>query len=163
MHAVLFFIFAGAAVGFAVSLLVQRRPIHSAISLGGVMLSLASLYLMSGAEFIAIVHVIIGFGVITAFVAFAMRQPGSDETRSALPGRVLPRVGAPLIVILLGVFVSVIYRAIPPDAVMRLGDFPGQTDVFGVRLFLNHLLPFEAVSILILVAVVGTGALVRER
>jgi NADH-quinone oxidoreductase subunit J len=163
MHSVLFFAFASAAVGFSVSLLVQRRPTYSAISLGGVMLSLAPLYLMSGAEFVAIVHVIVGLGIITGLVAFAMKSSGSDEAGSALPARILPRVGAPLIVILLGVLVSAIYRGIPPDAVVRLGDFPGQTADFGLRLLLNYLLPFEAVSVLILAAAVGTAALVRER
>ena len=53
MYQLLFFVFAVAAVGFAVNLLVQRHPIHSALSLIGVMASLASLYLMLGAEFIA--------------------------------------------------------------------------------------------------------------
>ncbi len=52
MYQALFFLFAAAAVGFAINLLIQRHPIHSALSLIGVMGSLASLYLMLGAEFI---------------------------------------------------------------------------------------------------------------
>ena len=51
MYAFLFFVFADAAVGFGVNLLVQRHPIYSAISLIGVMASLASLYLREADTF----------------------------------------------------------------------------------------------------------------
>jgi len=71
-------------------------------------------------------------------------------------------LGAPLVVMLLGLIASVIYRDIPADAVVRFGDFPGQTSSIGLRLFLYYLLPFEVVSILILVAIIGAVVLARR-
>ncbi|MBI4464132.1 MAG: NADH-quinone oxidoreductase subunit J, partial [Acidobacteria bacterium] len=72
MYPVFFFVFAAAAVGFAVNLLVQRHPIHSALSLIGVMASLASLYLMLGAEFLAVAQVIVYAGAIMVLFVFVI-------------------------------------------------------------------------------------------
>ena len=55
---ILFFIFAALCVGGAVNLLVQKHPINSALSLIVVMGSLALIYLLLGAEFVAAVQVI---------------------------------------------------------------------------------------------------------
>ena len=83
MYQVLFFIFAGAAVGFAINLLAQRHPIHSALSLIGVMMSLAALYLMLGAEFIAAAQVIVYAGAIMVlFVLVIMLLNAGEEERT---------------------------------------------------------------------------------
>jgi NADH-quinone oxidoreductase subunit J len=75
---------------------------------------------------------------------------------------VVRQIGAPLIVLLLGLLTTTIYRQVPADAVVRFGDFPGQTVGIGRRLFLHYLLPFEVVSILILVAIIGAVVLARK-
>jgi NADH-quinone oxidoreductase subunit J len=160
MYSTLFFIFAGCAVGFAVNLLIQRNPIYSALSLIGAMSSLASLYVMLGAEFVAVVQVIIYGGaivVLSVFVLLLNRSEPSRIERSRLVGQ----VGPPLIVMLLGLFVTVVYREFPEDAMARGGDYLGQTAGLGLRVFLTHLLPFEVTSILILIAVIGAVVLGR--
>ena len=162
MYQIFFFLFAGAAIGFAVNLLVQRHPIYSALSLIGVMASLASLYLMLGAEFIAAVHVIVYAGAIMVlFVLVIMLLNAGVEERTQR-SRLVRQFGAPLIVMLLGILTSVIYRQFPGDAMVRFGDFPGQTSSIGLKLFLNYMLPFEVVSILILVAIIGAVVLAQR-
>jgi len=64
LELVLFFVLAAMAVGGAVSLILQRHPIHSALSLIVVMVALAGLYLLLGAEFIAAVQIIVYAGAI---------------------------------------------------------------------------------------------------
>jgi hypothetical protein len=59
MHLILFFVFAGFCLAGAINLLVQSHPIASALSLIVVMTSLAVLYLMLGAEFLAAAQVIV--------------------------------------------------------------------------------------------------------
>ena len=59
VHQLLFFIFAAVCVAGAVNLLLQKHPIHSALSLIVVMGSLALLYLLLGAEFVAVVQIIV--------------------------------------------------------------------------------------------------------
>jgi NADH-quinone oxidoreductase subunit J len=162
MYALFFFLFAGAAVGFAVNLLLQRHPIYSALSLIGVMASLASLYLMLGAEFIAAVQVIVYAGAIMVLFVFVIMLLNAGEETRTQRSRLVRQLGAPLIIMLLGLVVAVIYRSFPEDAVVRFGDFPGQTSSIGLRLFLQYLLPFEVVSILILVAILGAVVLTHK-
>ncbi|HWP83639.1 MAG TPA: NADH-quinone oxidoreductase subunit J [Terriglobia bacterium] len=162
MYQIFFFLFAGAAIGFAVNLLLQRHPIYSALSLIGVMASLASLYLMLGAEFIAAVQVIVYAGAIMVLFVFVIMLLNAGEEARTHRSRLVGQFGMPLVVMLLGLLASVLFRQVPPDAVVRFGDYPGQTASIGLRLFLDYLLPFEVVSILILVAIIGAVVLARK-
>jgi NADH-quinone oxidoreductase subunit J len=162
MYALFFFLFAAAAIGFAVNLLIQSHPIYSALSLVGVMASLASLYLMLGAEFIAAVQVIVYAGAIMVLFVFVIMLLNAGEEERTRRSRVVRQMGAPLVVLILGVLTSVIYRQFPEDAMVRFGDFPGQITSIGLHLFLDYLLPFEVVSILILVAIIGAVVLAQK-
>lgn len=162
MYALLFFVFAAVAVGFGINLLIQRHPIYSAISLIGVMASLASLYLLLGAEFLAAVQVIVYAGAIMVLFVFVIMLLNAGEETPSRKSVIVRHLGAPLAVLLLGLLTSLLYRIYPPDTVVRFGDFPGQTADIGRRLFLYYMLPFEVVSILILVAIVGAVTLARK-
>ena len=162
MYQVLFFIFAGAAVGFAINLPAQRHPIHSALSLIGVMASLASLYLMLGAEFIAAAQVIVYAGAIMVLFVIVILLLNAGEEERTQRSRFAKYLGLPLIFLLVAFVTAVIYRQFPSDAMVRFGDFPGQTADIGRRLFLRYLLPFEVVSIVILVAIVGAVVLAKK-
>src|SRR5438876_9938463 len=72
MVTLLFILFAGLAVGCAISMVAQRNPLYSAISLIGVFLSLSSLYLTLAAPFIAAVQVIVYAGAIMVLVGFVI-------------------------------------------------------------------------------------------
>jgi NADH-quinone oxidoreductase subunit J len=162
MYLILFLVFAGAAVGFAVNLLIQRQPMYSALSLIGVMASLASLYLLLGAEFIAALQVIVSAGAVMVLSVFVIMLLNAGEEERTQRSRLARQVGAPLMVLLAGLIISVLYRQFPEDARVRFGDFPGQTVSIGRRLFLEYMLPFEVVSILILVAILGAVILARK-
>src|SRR3954447_7322786 len=72
MLALLFILFAGLAVGCAISVVAQRHPLYSAISLIGVFVSLACLYVTLAAPFIAAVQVIVYAGAIMVLVVFVI-------------------------------------------------------------------------------------------
>src|SRR5258708_35931528 len=69
---IIFFVLAAMAVVGALSLILQKHPIHSALSLIVVMVSLAGLYLLLGAEFVAAVQIIVYGGAIIALFVFAL-------------------------------------------------------------------------------------------
>jgi NADH-quinone oxidoreductase subunit J len=163
MHQALFFVFAAAALGFAINLLIQRQPAYGALSLMGVTASLAPLYLMLGAEFIAAAQVLFCAGAALVLLVFAILLVNARVEAPSEPGSFVRHLGAPVIVLLAGLVVAVIYRQFPAESVARFGDFPGQTASIGRRLFLQYLLPFEALSILILVAIVGAVTLAQRR
>src|SRR5512147_2643406 len=101
MDVILFLIFAAVAVVCAINVVVQSHPISSAISLIGVMGSLAILYLLLGAEFIAAAQVIVYAGAIMVlFVFVIMLLNAGMETKK---GRsfVVQLLGIPLLLALL--------------------------------------------------------------
>ena len=73
MHLILFFLFAGFCLAGAINLLVQSHPINSALSLIVVMTSLAVLYLLLGAEFLAAAQIIVYAGAIMVLFVFSAR------------------------------------------------------------------------------------------
>ena len=72
MLALLFILFAGLAIGCGLAVVAQRNPLYSAISLVGVFISLACLYVMLAAPFIAAVQVIVYAGAIMVLVVFVI-------------------------------------------------------------------------------------------
>lgn len=162
MYQALFFLFAASAVGFAINLLIQRHPIHSALSLIGVMGSLASLYLMLGAEFLAVVQVIVYAGAVMVLFVLVIMLLNADEEEPSDRSKMAKYLGLPLLFLLLAMITVVIYRQFPEDAMVQFGDFPGQTAAIGRLLFRDFLLPFEVISILILIAIIGAIVLAKK-
>src|ERR1700724_3361651 len=98
---IIFFVLATLAVFGAVSLILQRHPIHSALSLIVVMVALAGLYLLQGAEFIAAVQIIVyGGAIMVLFVFVIMLLNAGEEERTNL-SRMARFVGVPLGVVFL--------------------------------------------------------------
>jgi len=162
MYQLFFFIFAAAAVGFALNLLIQSHPVYSALSLIGVMASLASLYLMLGAEFIAAVQVVVYAGAVMVLFVFVIMLLNAGEEERTQRSKIARRAGPPLVLILLSMLATVIYRQFPQNSMVQFGDFPGQTAPIGRLLFRDFLLPFEVVSVLILIAIIGAVVLARK-
>src|ERR1700737_1835204 len=69
---IIFFVLAAMCVIGAISLILQRHPIHSALSLIVVMVALAGLYLLMGAEFVAAVQIIVYGGAIMVLFVFVI-------------------------------------------------------------------------------------------
>jgi NADH-quinone oxidoreductase subunit J len=164
MLALLFILFAGLAVGCALSLVVQRNPLYSAISLVGVFISLACLYVMLSAPFIAAVQVIVYAGAIMVLVVFVImllnvEQEEQRRRRMAflVPGAVI--LAAILIAEVSFILVSVQNSA--PDQTIKPSNV-GLTSSIGSALFTHYLLPFEITSILLLMAIVGAMTLARR-
>jgi|SRR5665213_3987143 len=158
-----FLLFALIAVVCAVNVVVQGHPISSALSLVGVMGSLAVLYLMLGAEFIAMAQMIVYAGAIMVLFVFVIMllNAGSEEKR----GRswLAQIVGFPAIIALLGLLCFFATKLFPDAGFARFGDFKGGgAQQIGYALFTDYLLPFEVTSILILIAIVGAIVLARK-
>jgi NADH-quinone oxidoreductase subunit J len=164
MIALLFILFAGLAIGCALSMVVQRNPLYSAISLIGVFISLASLYVMLAAPFIAAVQIIVYAGAIMVLVVFViMLLNVEEEARKRLRLRFL----VPTAVLLAGVLIAeaafVIYfvQAQPSPQDPGTSEI-GLTAEIGKGLFTTYLLPFEITSVLLLMAIVGAMTLARR-
>src|SRR5579864_6715860 len=113
MDVILFLVFAIIAVVCAVNVVVQTHPISSALSLIGVMASLAVLYLLLGAEFMAAAQMIVYAGAIMVlFIFVIMLLNAGGETRRSRSFAV-ELVGAPLLIVLLGLLAYFVQKVAP--------------------------------------------------
>src|SRR3954451_17440784 len=150
--ALLFLLFGGIAIGCAVSMVVQRNPLYSAISLIGVFISLACLYVMLSAPFIAAVQVIVYAGAIMVLVVFViMLLNVEEEARRTMRMGYLVPIGVLLAAVLIAEVVFTI--ATVSDAPLKASNI-GLTSAIGTGLFTVYLLPFEVTSLLLLMAMV---------
>ncbi len=166
MQLALFIIFGALAVAGALNLLLQRHPIHSALSLVVVMMSLAVLYWSLGAEFLAAAQVIVYSGaimVLFVFVIMLLNAGAEERTHGSRAAYIAGFPGAAAIFCLLS-FVFLSERKV--FGVAHLGgtltNATNNLTEISTVLFTKLLLPFEVTSVLILVAILGAVVLARK-
>ena len=142
----------------------QRNPLYSAISLIGVFVSLACLYVMLAAPFIAAVQVIVYAGAIMVLVVFViMLLNVEEEERRPMRLRALVPIAVGLGAILFAeaAFIIFFVHTSPGTPTANVSDI-GLTTSIGAGLFTSYLLPFEITSLLLLMAIVGAITLARR-
>jgi NADH-quinone oxidoreductase subunit J len=162
MAHVAFFAIAAIAVASALGLILGPNAIHGALFLVVNLGSVAALYLMLGAEFLAAAQVIVYAGAIMVLFVFAImvlipgkEESGPDTHRGA---RLLAAPVGGLLLLLL-IFVMVGRWSVP-----RGPEGPGgSAGAVGRLLFTSYLFPFELTSVLLLAAMVGVLLLARRR
>jgi NADH-quinone oxidoreductase subunit J len=163
MTVLFFLVFAALAVFCAINLVVQTHPIASALSLIGVMGSLAVLYLQLGGEFIAAAQVIVYAGAIMVlFVFVIMLLNAGAEAATFQVSRFVKYFGVILLAAFLGLISFIIQGALPKTEGVIFGAFQGTALDVGRKLFTAYLLPSEVTSVLILIAIVGAIVLARK-
>ncbi|HUX45828.1 MAG TPA: NADH-quinone oxidoreductase subunit J [Terracidiphilus sp.] len=158
MHLILFLLFAGFCLAGAINLLLQTHPISSALSLIVVMTSLAVLYLLLGAEFLAAAQVIVYAGAIMVLFTFVVMLLNAGREEKTLGSRAARMIGFPSVVAILSLLAMVVLH-IKGTGSAALRDGITSTHELSTVLFTKLLLPFEVTSILILIAILGAVAL----
>ena len=157
----LFCLFAVMAVGGAVNLIAQRHPIHSALSLIVVMVALAALYLLQGAEFIAAVQIIVYAGAIMVLFVFVIMLLNAGEEERSGASRMAQVVGIPVTVLLTGVLAWSVARG-GVGGVATAVRPASDTRPLARLLFTDFVFPFELTSVLILIAILGAVVLAKR-
>jgi NADH-quinone oxidoreductase subunit J len=160
-----FFVCAAFAVLGALLLIIAKEPIHSALALVLVMISLAVLYLMLGAEFIAAVQVIVYAGAIMVLFVFVIMllNAGSEERTDW--SKIAKYAGMPLGIFLLLELGYWMYRSAIGKEVANgslITSSSVSTRDMSNMLFNQYVFPFEATSILILIAILGALVLAKR-
>jgi NADH-quinone oxidoreductase subunit J len=167
---ILFLGFAALAVVAAFNVILQRNPIYSAIGLIIVLCSLAALFLTLSAQFIAAMQIIVYAGAIMVLFVFVIMllNVREEETRVDKQ-KYLKWLAAPLFLALLAEVMAVVrYVSLTPQPLQSAADAGGQQKVLGTveniaqGMFTNYVIPFEAASVLILMAIVGSMLLARR-
>lgn len=157
----IFFILAVIAVLGALSLIFQRHPIHSALSLIVVMVALAGLYLLMGADFVAAVQIIVyGGAIMVLFIFVIMLLNAGIEERTDV-SKLAGIAGIPLAVALLGFLAAAVARS--SESAQGSGQMAlASTKEISTMLFREFVYPFELTSFLILVAILGALVLAQR-
>jgi NADH-quinone oxidoreductase subunit J len=155
-----FSIVAIAAIGTAVGLVVRPNPLHGALFLVGNLFCVAVLFLMLGAEFLALAQVIVYAGAIMVLfiLAIMLLIPGRAESGPDPLARAR-RLALPLAAAL-GLAVALVAARTGGPAPSAP---PGGAAAIGRLLFTDYLFPFEVTSLLLLAALVGALTLAKRR
>ncbi len=164
---VLFWIFALATVAAAVGVIVARNPIGSAMSLVASFFFLAGIYVLLWAHTIAALQVLVYAGAIMVLFLFVIMLLSLQDTGPVMQfsfARILGAVGtAGLLAALV-----VAFERLPKGDLQWVND-PGKLQSFGTIqkvgevMYTQWLFPFEAVSLLLLVAIVGAVVVAKPR
>jgi len=162
-HQILFIFFGMICVAGAVNLLAQRHPINSALSLVVVMCSLALIYLLLGAEFVAAIQIIVYAGAIMVLFVFVIMLLNAGAEERSRGSRIALLMGIPGVVTLtLLVGWIMINRNHELGGIIISPTNFGATNNIANLLFRDFLLPFEVTSVLILIAIMGAVVLGRR-
>ena len=164
----LFTVLAVVTVITAILVIVQRNPVASAIYLIITLFSLAGVYLLLNAPFIAVIQVLVYAGAIMVLFLFVIMLLNLEKEKRLITRHRLQKVlGVFFGIILLGL-IGMIFKSVllegskgkfPPEKVAALGN----TEVVARLLFTDYLLPFEITSVLLLVAIIGAIVLAKRQ
>ena len=161
---ILFYIFAVLTVVAALSVVFQRTPVYSALSLIVVLGSLAVIFLLLGAPFIAMVQVIVYAGAIMVlFVLVIMLLNAGHEGPSHHRAKFARWAGPPLLLAFLAEVAILIWKHFDLTPTGGSDALDASPAAIGRLLFRSYVLPFEVTSILILVAVLGAVVLAKKQ
>src|ERR1700722_797394 len=159
---VVFFFLAIIAIVGAGSLILQRHPIHSALSLIVVMVALAGLYLLMGAEFVAAVQIIVYGGAIMVLFVFVIMLLNAGVEERTNVSKMAGWAGLPLAIALMGFLAAAVARSTDRVQAVAQSGAPAPTKVVAGLLFQEFVYPFELTSFLILVAIIGAIVLAQR-
>jgi NADH-quinone oxidoreductase subunit J len=181
--ALLFWAFAAAAIAGALFVVTRRNLIAAVMGMVGSFLGIAAIYMMLYAQFLAVVQMLVYAGAIMVLFVFVVMILNRPEDEPVAPsGRGGQVLGGVAIVYLVGRLILMLMQVQPPNPEVAMsaphggeqcvawaGGMCTQTEHYdwgsitavGTDLFGPGLFPFEAISILLLIAVVGAIAVAR--
>jgi NADH-quinone oxidoreductase subunit J len=162
-EAMLFFILAALTIAAGIGVIALKSPVHSALSLLTTFLMVAVLFVLRHAEFLAAVQVLVYAGGIMVLFLFVIMLVNVKGLRpdSAFLTRWMPLAiaGGTLVGVLIALLVllGVLATGTASSDALRMvdGQLVGNTEAIGMTLYTTYLVPFEIVSVVLLVAMIG--------
>jgi NADH:ubiquinone oxidoreductase subunit 6 (subunit J) len=160
MEQVVFYLFAFLLVASAIAVVTLRNIFHCALFLIMALFSVAALYVLLSAEFLAVVQVLLYVGAVAILMIFAIMLTSKLAGREIMMTNEQTFIGLFLsLVLVLGLIYSytrTIFRTVAAPA-------PEQSSLaIGKLLMTDFVLPFELVSVLLLAALIGAIIIARQ-
>lgn len=160
-----FFIISLFIIGCAIMMLNFRKVIYMALCIGGVFVGCAAIYMLLGAEFVGVAQLMVYAGAITILIMFAIMLTNHEAMEPPMQWNarnILSALGCTLLggVILLAIRAT---KFPPTDGSVDLNGGESNAVAIGTVLFKQYAIPFELVSLLLIVGLVGAVILAKDR
>jgi NADH-quinone oxidoreductase subunit J len=160
----IFYVFSAAAIASGMVVVVSHHPVRSVLALVLAFFAMSGVWLILGAEFLALILVLVYVGAVMTLFLFVvmMLRANSVDVRQGFV-RYLP-FAALLVLLLLGLILTTIvpkYAALPPPAPLP-ADYNNLADL-GMVLYTQYAWPFEIAAVLLLAAIVAAISLAHRR
>jgi NADH-quinone oxidoreductase subunit J len=161
---ILFLVFAVPLVAFAIGVLFARNPVYAAMNLVASFFCMAAIYVLLTAHLIAFMQVLVYAGAVMVLFLFVIMllSLGDEHLVRGPSKRAMQWIGVLGAVSVSAVIAAAVFRA-GDGAVATVDGAFGTVKAVGRVLFTEYLLPFEATSLLLLVAIVGAVVVAKER
>ncbi|WP_025762673.1 NADH-quinone oxidoreductase subunit J family protein [Dyadobacter tibetensis] len=169
MELIAFYGFAFLAIASALFILLSKNLIYSAFSLFLTFLGVAALYVLAGADFLAVTQIMIYVGGVLVLLIFGimLTQQTNKGAHSSTSNRIMAESGRRFPGFALALLCFLFFTYVILSANFRIAGnvnlSKSTIKTIGVELMTSHLLPFEIAGILLLVALVGAAYLALNR
>jgi NAD(P)H-quinone oxidoreductase subunit 6 len=149
-------------IGTALGVVLLPKIVHSAFLLAGVFISIAGLYILLNADFVAAAQILVYVGAVNVLILFAIMLVNKQEDYVELPGRTVRQVATAVVCFGLFALLGTMVLATPWSIDTTSVPIEDTVVALGEHFFSDYLLPFELASVLLLMAMVGAIILARR-
>ena len=158
-----FYVLALLTLASALVVVTHRNPVVAAVALAFNLVSIAGFYILLGAQFIGLLQVIVYAGAIMVLILFVIMLLNLAEEAPARTAGTFQRVLAPAVTLLFAVVLGrALWSGVPATLPPPSEGF-GTAAVLGRELFTRFYYPFEVISLLLIVAMVGAVLLAKRK
>ena len=168
-EALAFYTLSAFILGFAVLVITTRNTVHSILFLVANFLFVAALYALLGAEFMAVIQILVyAGGIVVLYLIVVMLVNLKRPPESHQDARRRSQLGLLMSGAVLAELVAIAFYSLGRTPAQPLGGpapavgFMGNTERLGMALYTEYLIPFEVASMLLLVAMIGAIVLAKR-
>lgn len=157
-----YIILAAMIIGAALGVVLFDKIVYSAFLLGAVFMSMAGVYLLQNADFVAGAQILVYVGAVNVLILFAIMLVNKKEEFAPVPRRWLRKGAAAFVSV--GLFALLTIMLFKTDWELDVSGVPPVSPIqaMGEHFFSDYLLPFELASVLLLMALIGAVVLARR-
>lgn len=143
--------------------ILAKNPIRGALGLLTTIVGIAGLFLRLNAQFLAAIQLLVYAGAVVILFVFVVMLLGATASVSDLgkKGSTLARLVSATVIVMIGLGALSLFSGLEPHSFQTIGLDHGSVEAVGGLIFSEGLIPFELVTVLLIVAVVGAIAVAR--
>ncbi|MBO9998035.1 MAG: NADH-quinone oxidoreductase subunit J [Cyanobacteria bacterium SID2] len=157
-----FGVLAAATILTALGVVLLENIVYSAFLLGGVFISMAGMYLLLNADFVAAAQVLVYVGAVNVLILFAIMLVNKQEVFKPMKNAWFRKGATAIVCVGLFALLATMVRSTSWQVLDSIAPIQDTTLVLGEHFFSDFLLPFELASVLLLIAMVGAIILARR-